>query len=279
MADKKTKTVYKFKWKNFAVLVLVVIAVLGGVWGACWLYNSYKDYKSTKDVIEKIHDSVKVTNIVDDDKTKTIPPDSSLSKFDIYWDYIKLGLIDVDVASLMKINSDSIGYIDVKGTDFNYPVVSDQNGFYRTHSFDKKENSNGWIYMDERCSLEELGTNTIVYGNRLLFGNLFKDLDVVFKSSWNENDDNFVIRYYTNHYSTLWQIISVFKTDDNGGVRRVDFDDEGALDGYIDTMIRRSDVKFKATAKNTDKFLTLTTNSKGENTVLFAKLIKIKTMS
>ena len=276
MANKKVKTIYKFKWKNFAklffVLAIFVAILLGGIFGI----GFYKDYKATSDVIKKIDETVEIVNTVDDEKAKTIPPDSSLSKFDIYWDYIKLGLLDVDMASLMRINADTVGYIDVKGTDFSYPIVKSNGGFYKNYSFDKEKNANGWIYLDDDADLDELGTNTVVYGNKLLWGDLFKNLDVVFKKEWNENDDNFIIRYYTNNYSTLWQIISVFKTDDKS-IRKSVFDDEKELEKHIDSMIKKSEVKFKASAKTSDKFLTLTTNSDGSNIVVFAKLIKIKT--
>ncbi len=278
MANKKVKTVYKFKWKNFAKLFLVLVAFVGVLFAGFWGINFYKDYKATDSIIKKVHETVEVTNIVDDELTKTIPPDSTLSKFDIYWDYIKLGLLDVDMASLMKINADTVGYIDVKGTDFNYPVVKDNDGFYKKHSFDKLENANGWIYIDDKVSFEELGTNTIIYGNKLFLGKLFKDLDNVFKQTWNENDDNFIIRYYTNYHSTLWQIVSVFNTSDKT-VRKTNFDSEKDLVEYIDNMIKKSEVKFKTKANVNDRFLTLTTNSNGENIVIFAKLIKIKTLN
>lgn len=277
MANKKVKTVYKFKWKNFAKLFLVLVAFVGVLFGVYWGISFYKDYKATDSIIKKVHETVEVTNIVDDELTKTIPPDSTLSKFDIYWDYVKLGLLDVDMASLMKINADTVGYIDVKGTSFNYPIVKSNGGFYKNHSFDKLENSNGWLYIDDNVSLEELGINTVIYGNKLLWGDLFKDLDVLFDKEWNENDDNFIIRYYTNYHSTLWQIMSVFKTDDKS-VRKTEFADESELEIYIDNMIKKSEIKFKTKARTSDKFLTLTTNSNGENIVVFAKLIKIKTM-
>ncbi len=275
MANKKVKTVYKLKWKNICVLLAAILLFVGVLFGIYWAYHFYKDYKSTMADKDKIHETVEVTNIVDDEKTKTIPPDSTLSKFDIYWDYIKLGLIDVDMASLMRINSDTLGFVEVKGTDFSYPIVRSNGGFYRRHSFDKTPNSNGWLYLDDDVNIEELSTNTVVYGNKLIWGSLFKDLDVVFKPEWNENDDNFVIRYYTNYYSTLWQVISVYKSDDKTA-RKTEFESEKETEDFISAMLKKSAVKFKASAKATDKFLTLTTNSGGENIVVFAKLIKIK---
>ena len=160
MVEKNTKTVYKLKWKKLGKLLCILVFIILFIIGSWWMFNFFKDKNNLNKIISEIQESIKVENIVDDEKTKTIAPDSTLSKFDIYWDYIKLSLIDVDMASLKKINSDSIGYIEVKGTDFNYPIVEYNDGYYKNHSFDKSENSNGWVYLDKDSNYEILESNT-----------------------------------------------------------------------------------------------------------------------
>lgn len=275
MAKTKIKTVYKIKWKNLCNLLSIIVVALIILFGSIYLLKDNANYKKTEDVIKKISKNVKVSNIADDEKTSTIPPDSTLSKFDSYWKYIKLGLIEADMSSLKKINSDSIGFIEVKGTDFSYPVVQRDNEFYKTHSYDKKENSYGWIYLDEKNNIDSLDTNTIIYGNKQLRTTLFKDLEKLFDEEWNTNDDNFIIKYSTSQYSTLWQIISVYKTETQDHLKTT-FDTDENLEAYIENIITKSEIKFKADARTSDKFLTLTTNSKSSNIVVHAKLIKIK---
>lgn len=269
----KKKNALKIKWKNLLLMIFLVGALLLGLIFGTKLLS---DYQNTKKMIEKIHSEIEVKNVVDDEKTRVIAPDSTLSKFDAYWSYVKQGLIEVDMANLKRINTDAVGYIEVKGTNFSYPLVKGEDSFYRKHSFDKSENSLGWIYMSEENNLNELDTNTVIYGNKNIFGLLQSDLKEVLKDEWKDENDNYLIKFYTNKYSTLWQIISVYNTKDDEHLKTTFTDDE-EFEKYIDDMLKKTEIKFKGYAKKDDKLLTLTTNSKGSNLVIQAKLIKIRT--
>ena len=87
---KKNKTVYKIKWKNLFLIVLLGFTVLFLILAGTKIL---KDYLGTKEMIDKVKEELEVKNIVDDELTKTIKPDSTLSKFDAYCNYVKLGLI------------------------------------------------------------------------------------------------------------------------------------------------------------------------------------------
>ena len=55
---------------------------------------------------------------------------------------------------LKKINNDVRGWIQVNGTNINYPFVqTNNNDFYLKHSFDKSYNSSGWIFLDYRNNI------------------------------------------------------------------------------------------------------------------------------
>ena len=91
-----------------------------------------------------------------------------------------------------------------------------------------------------------------------------------------ENDDNnYIIKLYTRTQSTIWQIVSVYETKDKDHLQTT-FEDDSDIEKYIDSMLKNTQIKFKGYAKTDDKFLTLTTNSKGTNLVIQAKLIKIR---
>lgn len=275
MAKTKLKTVYKVKWKNLGVLLLCLVCISILVLAVYEVTIYFKDKHSTNLVIDEINEKIEISSIVDDDATKTIPPDDKLSKFDSYWDYIKLGLVDVDMATLKRINSSAVGYMEVKGTNFSYPILEYSDGHYKDYTFNKKENTFGWIYLSSDSTLESLGTNTVILGNKNYSKLLMSSLNEVFKSDWQEDDENFIIKYSTNYYSTLFQIISVYETDKKEHLK-TSFENEEELEKFINNTIEKSSFRFKTEAKVTDKFLTLTTNSKKKNIVVFAKLIKIR---
>lgn len=270
MASSKRKKV-KLKWKRIGVLgsLIAILAIILLI-----VYNIFiliHDNLATSRMIDKIEDKIKIETIVDDKDVETIPPDPKISKFDPYWEYIKQGLLDVSMADLKAMNVDTVGFIEIKGTKFAYPIVDNKNDFYSNHSFDKKKNKNGWIHFDSKSNIEEFETNTIIHLNKKLFSPLVSSLDDVFKKSWQENNSNFIVKLSTNYSTSIWQIISTYKTKADEHLKTID-----DIDKFIDNSIAKSSYKFKADAKETDKFLTISTKSNGSNTVVLAKLVKIK---
>lgn len=54
---------------------------------------------------------------------------------------------DVDFSQLLKKNLDTVAFINVKGTNINYPIVQTKdNDYYLTHAFDKSYNEAGWVF-------------------------------------------------------------------------------------------------------------------------------------
>lgn len=276
MTTERVKTKYKVKWKNLFYVSLIFILLGALIFGGIMVTKYFIDYRDVGKIVEKIHGEVEVKNTVDNDQIKTFKQSPKLSKFDIYWDYVKLGLIDVDMADLKKMNSDTIGYMEIKGSDFSYPIVkSDIDGYYKNHSFLKKENQLGWLYVDKEASLEELEVNNIVFGNKVYGKHLMGAVESMVNSNWRDDKNNFVIRYSTNYYSTLWQIVSVYHTKESDHLRK-DFENEEEVQKFANDIISKSEIRFKASALASDKFLTITTNGDNSNTVIHAKLIKLR---
>jgi len=269
MAKKKK---YKVKWKNvfkffrtiilFTLLILTTISVI----------TYFRDYKNTEKTLNRIKENVKIVNVVDDEFTEIIEPNSNISKFALYWNYIKLGLIEPDFIELSKVNPELIGWISIKGTNIDYPVAKhSDNDFYKSHTFDTSQSRFGAVYLDTFNDLSEIQKNTVIYSNKNNIGLLFDNLKVLNSASWQEDDDNYVIRFATKNYTTLWQIVSVYKTKDK--VQTAFSSDEKYAE-YLQSILDKSIFDFKTTLISTDNIITLTTNSEHKNTVVVAKLIK-----
>ena len=83
------------------------------------------------------------------------------------------------------MNSDVVGWIQVAGTNINYPIVqSNDNDFYLNHSFDKSINGAGWVFMDYRNNPSSFDKNTIIYAHSRVDGSMFHTLRNVVKESW-----------------------------------------------------------------------------------------------
>lgn len=82
------------------------------------------------------------------------------------------------VQHLQAQNSDAVGWLDVKGTTIQYPIVrGGDNEYYTTHTFDRTENACGAIFMDTYSQPDGSGFNTVLYGHNMKDGSMFATLD------------------------------------------------------------------------------------------------------
>lgn len=81
------------------------------------------------------------------------------------------------VDALHKANPDTVAWLDVGGTRIHYPVVrTEDNEYYLTRTFERKENPSGAIFMDFRNERELSDFNIILYGHNMKDGSMFYDL-------------------------------------------------------------------------------------------------------
>ncbi|MBR5669867.1 class B sortase, partial [Candidatus Saccharibacteria bacterium] len=136
-----------------------------------WKIDSNKTAAQT----EQINELTKINEVEDDDNTEVIASDEGEES--LYRKFIKMSLIDVDYSELRKINNEVAGWVQVKGTNINYPFVSNgNNDYYLTHSFDKSYSRAGWVFSDFRNKLDGTDKNTILYAHgrydETMFGTL-----------------------------------------------------------------------------------------------------------
>ena len=180
---------------------------------------------------------------------------------------------------LISQNSDTVGWITVKNTMIDYPVVqASDNDYYLKHDFYKNKTSVGWIFMDYRDNPKELSDNTILYGHKLKSGLMFGTLTNALSKSWYTNKDNQIITFNTANREMKWKIISIYRTDYTTDYLITDFDSEDKFNDWIKLITGRSIYNFNEEVKYGDKILTLSTcvgvSSANQRMAIHAKLIK-----
>ena len=109
-----------------------------------------------------------------------------------------MNLLEVDFNELLRKNPDTVGWIEVKGTNINYPIVqTTDNSYYLNHAFDGSKNEAGWVFMDYRNDSVNFNQNTIIYAHSRLTGSMFGSLKKHLNSSWYTNKNNHIIRLST----------------------------------------------------------------------------------
>lgn len=271
------KNMKKNNKKKNIIVILFIAGLLGLAYSVfniiLWKYDS-NNIIAQVDLINK---TVGVRETQDSEKTQTVNP--PIEKTGYYWDYIKIPLIDVDFDELKKINSDARGWIQVRGTNINFPFVqTDNNDFYLTHSFDKSRNQAGWVFLDYRNNVENLGNNTILYAHGRVGGTMFGTLKNIVTSNWYSNPDNHVVRVSTEKENTLWQVFSVYQIKTTNDYLQTSFSNKSDYQSFLNLISQRSILAFDVNLNTEDRILSLSTClNKNEKVVMHAKLIKKET--
>lgn len=270
MKIKRTKSRIKIGVSCIIALVCVV--------GIC--YSGYKIYEwttdsiSTGDQTEIINDAATTHEI--DDSTNTQIISSGEADDAPYWKYLNTKLIDVDFGELRKINNETAGWIQLGGTNINYPYVqTSNNDFYLKHSFDRSYNTAGWVFEDFRNKNDGSDKNMILYAHGRNDGSMFGTLRTILTNGWRNNSNNYIVRTATDSDSSLWQVFSVYRIRVTTDYIQTSFTNDTEFQKFAEMLKARSVQDFGANVSGSDKILTLSTcyNSK-ERVVLHAKLIK-----
>ena len=160
--NKKKKKRKKKKNTTWIFVILCSIFIFIIVFCLIKIFIWGKDNKDTSKVINDITNAVNVTLRDDDDNTELVN-DTNEEETSDYWYYIKFPLIDVDITELKEKNSDTVGWINVNNTNINYPFVQTKdNSYYLNHSFDKKYNEAGWVFLDYRNNNDLNNKNNLI---------------------------------------------------------------------------------------------------------------------
>lgn len=265
---------YKLKKKKKLPLLIFFISLFFVIISSFQIIKWTKDNKNTNKETNKITDNIKVKKTNKD--TKLIEQNTEIANSNPYWDFIKMKLIDVDLNELKKQNNETVGWIQVKGTNINYPFVQhSDNSYYLSHDFSKNKNNAGWLFLDYRNNINQINKNTIIYGHGRLDRTMFGSLKNIFKSDWLNDQNNYVIFISTEKENTMWQVFSTYRIKTTSDYLRINFQNDNDYQNFLDMITKRSEHNFNTPINTNDNILTLSTCYNNEKkVVLHAKLIK-----
>ena len=259
----------KLNVKNLCLLIFFLVMLIVFLFSLIKVIMWIIDNSNTNDIIKKVANTYEINEKSYDNEVII-----NENEKDIYFDYMNLKFIDVDINKLKTFNPDTIGFIKVMGTNINYPFVQTiDNDYYLNRSYDKTYNNAGWIFLDYRNN-EFNDKNTIIYGHGRINGTMFGSLKDTLKSSWQDNKDNYIIKISTEKENSIWQIFSVYKIATTSDYLQTTFSDN-EFESFISLIKGRSSYNFETNVTNEDKVLTLSTcYNDNDKMVVHAKLIK-----
>ena len=169
--------------KKVMLIALIVICIITLGIVSYILINDNLENNSNKQDIEELIDDVFIQDI--DTTEEPI----------IDWNYLK------------SINKDIIGWIEIEGTEINYPILKDSvNLYYLKHNYLKNYNSNGSIFTLNNKPFED--EETLIYGHNMKNGTMFSLLGNYLNEDYLYSHQN--IKIYTSEKNYKGVIFSAY---------------------------------------------------------------------
>lgn len=225
-------------------IILLTICIIVFLFSASLVIKHLVEINNNKNVYKELSSLVTDTSPENNDSEKDSVPDYS---------------------ALLKQNPDLVGWIKVPNTEINHPVVKyADNDYYLDHSFEKKYDYRGAIFMDYRNDPVSLDSNTIIYGHNCYDTTMFSELvqyeDIEFYKK------SPVFEFNTLEANYKWKIYGVFITNANASEDNdyifnyiYPYMDGENFDGFIEEVNKRRLYTTDVDINDDDKMLVLST--------------------
>ena len=258
-----------------------VICVLAAV--ACFGYFTYEDYLENQSALEmkRLQEMQNMTgHYIEEEsfsqqqeKPDTQPEEaaSDQSEQETPVQPEKQPELLPEYREIYAENNDLAGWLQIDGTVINYPVLQsdteEDSQFYLTHSFAKKKDKNGSLFMDYRNDFVNRDTNIIIYGHNMKSGAMFGTLKKYLEKGYLEAHAK--IRFDTIYERGMYEVIGAFLSEvsyqDEYTFRYYNFLNAGSESEFeaFRVNVMQLDALKKGTldAKYGDQLLTLSTCS------------------
>lgn len=256
---------------SLVLILLIVILAISSYFFIKEIAENKKEnelFEELQEVVQEEEKTIDQNQITDNFKNET----SNLSSKNVG---------NYNLESILKINTDIIGWIKIDGTNINYPVM--QNGdFYLNRNVYKNYSSSGTPYLSEHCNLKT-SDNLIIYGHHMKNSTMFSNLDNY--KNYNYYKNHKYIKFYTlEDNKTIendYEIVFAFKTvaySDKGFkyYNYTKFYDENDFNSFVEKCRNYEFYNTNVKVNYVDKLITLSTceySQKNGRMVIIAKKI------
>lgn len=256
MTTKPRRRCYVMRKILYVLCIMLLISLV--LISSYFIYKELKQNKEQESNFEELIEIVEQNNSEDKEQEETV----------------------INIEKLYSINSDIIGWLRIKSTTINYPIMQTINNpnYYLHKDFYKKYSSYGTPYMAEQCNINT-SDNLVIYGHHMNHKKVFGALEDYKSKDFYENHK--IIEFTTLEKKEEYEIFAVFKTvvyNKNGFeyYNFVNFSSENEFDTFVNKCKELSFYETNIKPKYQDKLITLSTceySNKNGRLVVIAKKI------
>ncbi|HKK95300.1 MAG TPA: class B sortase [Anaerovoracaceae bacterium] len=182
-----------------------------------------------------------------------------------------------NIQKFNNINGDVIGWIRIKGTIIDYPILKSRDNVDYLYKLPTGENNPcGSIFVECKCNKPFECFNTVIHGHNMKDGSMFGSLEK-FKNQVHYEDHK-IIEILTPERGYDYIIVSSFVTRADSVVYETNNMAASERGEFIIYIKDNSDVKTREVVDVNDKLITLSTcayNYENARRVVIGKLIKV----
>ncbi len=189
---------------------------------------------------------------------------------------------EYDFEPLYDENTDICAWINIPGTDINYPICqTDNNDYYLTHNFFGEYSSFGTLFFDFKNNIKT-SQNLTVYGHSLKNSQMFTNIKNYAKLDFYKEHP--IVQLFTpdgmyEYKVFAAMVMNAVPQDDNGylyNFMQTDFNVQREFVNWINEANQRSLIQTTVDVLPNDRIITLSTcgyEFKNQRFVVMAKLI------
>lgn len=169
-------------------------------------------------------------------------------------------LRQIDLDALREVNPDVLGWILIPGTKINYPLLQgEDNDYYLNHTWQKKRNYTGAIFLECQNQPDFSDFNTIVYGHNLQNGAMFAAVRRYMKQAFYESHPN--VYLVTDQGIFRYEIFSSYLASLDSPAYGMAMHQDQTRQEFLDYVLSESVIETPVVPDITDQVLTLSTCS------------------
>ena len=203
-------------WK--VIYMILVLACLGCIGGMLMYLNQDEDVVPEVEVQQQ-----NVEEVISED---------------VVLEETELAELPIDFASLWEINPEIYAWIEIPGTNVNYPIAQheeEDQSYYLTRDIYGKDSSAGTIYTEYYNNKHFQDPHTIIYGHNMRNGSMFHNLRYFSEREYFEEHEDLYI--YMPDKILKYQIITCYEFDDRHLLAAYDCMDEEAFADYLEEIM------------------------------------------
>ena len=245
----------------YSILMFIFIGISG--LSIFFLLKYYVDIKKSEDKFKDLKNMIIMEEF---DNNSNSNNTSEVDNSDIHLIDVNGILIQKKYKNIFELNTDFIGWIKIKNTNIDYPVMQSNydEEFYLRRNFEKEHSESGTLFVDLSSSIDLPSDNILIYGHNMKSKTMFHDL-------LKYEDEDFYLNNKYFYFDTIfedgkYEVIAAFKTHipktDFVGFRYFEFFDatnEVEYNYYIDNIKKLTPYKTNDDISFGDKLVTLST--------------------